>query len=185
MKGRRKQRSKVSISLFPMISILICVLGVIMLILSGISLVKLSGGVPGIPIPPDKKPFLFEWNGTELIHVPVVINDKGYTLDNEIMIENRLKFERSLQRIRTWDETYRYIQNTINANNYFRRVFAELKEGKTDGFALIFVRKSGFANFEEIYGFLVQQGVDFGADFILDDEYIIVNNNIIWYETKK
>ncbi len=184
MSRKKTSKRRESISLFPMISIMICVLGVIMLILSGTTLVTLSQGVPGIPIPPDTKPYLFEWNGNKLSYIPLKLENTGYALDHNDTINSELLFDQNLAHFRTWGMSYDYIQNTINKNPRFMRLFQDMKHNADDSFAMIFIRKSGYNNFQELYGFFLQQQIDFGADFLLYNEEIVVNKNLIWYEKK-
>jgi len=152
-----------NISLFPMISIMICVMGVLIFFFS--SSIILSLGLDKNTFyyfsknnEDEKTPKFLEWNGKILIIHP--------SFDTLLLSED-------MNKIKTWEETYNYIQNQIDNKDSYKTLFTELKNNNDSLFAYVFVRQGGFGSFRNVNGFIQHRiKVDLGYELILDNEKI-------------
>jgi len=155
------QTENLKISLFPMIDFLVCTLGILIFILTTITIISLGIG-KSITIIPEvnfksntihKTPTYFEWNGYELILHP---------------IKYKISFGINIQNIETYWKTYAYIDKKIKSTPFeaeLNRILANIKRR----YIIVLIRPSGFNNFIKIRGYIESKGIDIGYEPIEQD----------------
>ncbi len=138
------------VSLFPMFNILACTLGVLVFILATVATVSLGADKAVEFIRPDfpqeqqsQVPTWVEWDGTEMVLHP---------------LGARVRFERDLRSIPTFESTYTYMFQQLAGTP----VGGELAEVSLDRnrYIILLVRPSGFKTLPEIRGYLDLLGID-------------------------
>jgi hypothetical protein len=136
--------SEEGISLFPMFNILACTLGVMVFVLATVATVSLGADkAVRLTVDSEQDPTWVEWDGHSMVVHP--------QLDS-------VAFERDLRSIATFDQTYRYMFETLAGT----RVGATLADVglSSDGYIILLVRPSGFGNLPEVRGYLNLMGVE-------------------------
>lgn len=143
------------ISLFPMFNILVCAMGVLIFILSAVTTLSLGVGksvsvILGIPNNSSnvKKPHYIEWDGTSLIMHPS---------------QQKVAFDVNLSDMKTYDETYEYINKKIK-DTPLEKLLKEVYKHRDQDYLIILVRPSGFSHFTEIRGYIESSGIDIGYE---------------------
>ena len=142
------------VSLFPMFNILACTLGVMVFILATVATVSLgadkaveftSAAAPnglqsGVPT-------WMEWDGTEMVLHPSGV---------------RVRFERDLRSIPTFELTYAYMFDQVVGT----QLGAQLAAASLDQsrYVVLLVRPSGFSTLPEIRGYMGLLGIDLVAE---------------------
>ncbi len=142
--------SEEGISLFPMFNILACTLGVMVFILATVATVSLGADKEVEFVAPDfpedlerEVPTWVEWDGTEMILYPD---------------EDRVRFERDLRSIPTFDSTYAYMFDQLAGTRVgYALSQVPIYPGR---YIILFVRPSGFRTLTEIRGYLEFLGAD-------------------------
>ena len=144
------------VSLFPMFNILACTLGVMIFILATVATVNLGADKAvevlvdaGIALGTQRQtPTWVEWDGSELVLHPSM---------------SRVRFDRDLREIPTWDETYAYMSATLGGTRLGAAV-AEVGLDNENQYIVVLVRPSGFASFLELRTYLEFLGIDVGYE---------------------
>ena len=144
------------VSLFPMFNILACTLGVMIFILATVASVSLGADMAveiltdaGIALGVERKtPTWVEWDGSELALHPSM---------------NRVRFDRDLRQIPTWDETHAYIFANLGGTRVGAAVAAVGLDNENQ-YIIVLVRPSGFESFLEIRSYFEFLGIDVGYE---------------------
>lgn len=143
------------ISLFPMFNILACTLGVMVFILATVATVSLGSDravelvaniAPGVL--ETRAPLWLEWDGVELGQMPTGA---------------RVRFERDLQSIPTWEATYEYVSATLTGSR-LGEIIANAGLNNDRQYIVLLVRPSGFDNFLEMQNYFEFLGLDVGYE---------------------
>ncbi|HET9949615.1 MAG TPA: hypothetical protein VFQ22_11880 [Longimicrobiales bacterium] len=142
--------SEGTVSLFPMFNILACTLGVLVFVLATVATVSLGADKAVAFVAPEfpeelgrEVPTWIEWDGTDL-----VLHPDG----------DRVRFERDLRAIPTFEETYAYMFDRLAGTELGAALAqAALEEGR---YLILFVRPSGFRTLTEVRSYLQLLGVD-------------------------
>jgi len=144
-----------AVSLFPMFNILVATLGVFVFMLITIVVISIGIGKAVVFVPEagdsrrvDKSPVYLEWTGNSLILYP------------EKLV---LEIDRDLRRIRSWEATYRYLDQAMEGTA-FAAVLENVKSAEADSYLIIVVRPDGFRNFIELKGYFQEHGIDIGYE---------------------
>jgi len=148
--------SEEGISLFPMFNILACTLGVMIFILATVATVSLGADMAvevlmdaGISLGAQRKtPTWVEWDGSELALYPSM---------------DRVRFDRDLREIPTWDETYAYVSATLGGTRVGAAVAAVGLDNENQ-YIIVLIRPSGFASFLEVRSYFEFLGIDVGYE---------------------
>lgn len=143
------------ISLFPMFNILACTLGVMVFILATVATVSLGSDravelvaniAPGVL--ETRAPLWLEWDGVELGQMPTGA---------------RVRFERDLESIPTWEATYEYVSATLTGSR-LGEIIANAGLNNDRQYIVLLVRPSGFHNFLEMQNYFEFLGLDVGYE---------------------
>ena len=159
-----KKNEALAISLFPMFNILVCTLGVLIFIMSSVSVLSLGGGGGGgtITIVPDstlcsppapKVPHYLVWDGASII----MLEKKDTVVIDSAMSE-----------FRTFKESHDYLLRKI-AGTETGRIFNSVKHNSKSEYFVILARARGFESLPDLKNFIKKEGIDIG--------YEPVNNN--------
>jgi hypothetical protein len=138
------------VSLFPMFNILACTLGVLVFVLATVATVSLGAdkAVEFVSVESSEglqrgEPTWAEWDGTEIVMHPS---------------HARVRFERDLRSIPTFESTYAYMFDQVAGTP----VGAELAGASIDRsrYIILLVRPSGYRTLPEIRGYLELLGID-------------------------
>ncbi|MCX6250526.1 MAG: hypothetical protein NTX61_07225 [Bacteroidetes bacterium] len=162
---RNFRRSESRFTLFTAFTILVCVLGVFIFILISSITISIGVGKSEVLLPSrlnegNKKPVYFEWKKDQLVSHPS---------------HDTLNFQKNLSEIKTWNESYDYIKQVINADKKYSYLFSKIMQRKDSLFLFVFIRQSGFRNFREFLGFVQNKiKVDIGYELYEENTRIKV-----------
>jgi hypothetical protein len=163
--ARLGDRDDLGISLFPMFNILIATLGVLVFIMSALATLSLSSGnvvidamvcgTGDISCNENKKiPTYLEWDGSSLVLHPS---------------KSKVRINRSLSSIRNWDETYRYLDRTIQGSELEREIKEIVKDSESR-YIVILVRPEGFESFSNLRAYFSSHlNLDLGYEPLLKE----------------
>lgn len=143
------------ISLFPMFNILACTLGVMVFILATVATVSLGADKaveivanvdPGEDEP--RTPIWLEWDGRDLTLLP-----SG----------EQATFDRALDEIETWEETWAYISGALGGTRLGARI-ADVGLDTENQYIVLLVRPAGFDELPEVRGYFEFLGIDVGYE---------------------
>ncbi|MEZ4994627.1 MAG: hypothetical protein R2824_29675 [Saprospiraceae bacterium] len=144
-----------SISLFPVFNILICTLGVLIFIFSTMGVFSLGMDINykfNIPLPAggknEKRPVPLTWDGKSL-----VLLSSG----SEVI------FPINIGVIDTYKKTYDYLDSRIMDTPLSDSIQQAISQ-KEHMYFLVFVRPSGFHNFNDIKTYIQSKGLDVGYE---------------------
>jgi hypothetical protein len=164
--ARLGDRDDLGISLFPMFNILIATLGVLVFIMSALATLSLSSGsviVEGMACGQEdgascseneKVPTYLEWDGSRLVLHPS---------------RSEVRIHRDLADLRTWDDTYRYLDRAIQGSELEREIKA-IREDSGERYIVVLVRPDGFPSFDNLRAYFHSYlSLDLGYEPILDE----------------
>lgn len=149
-----KKNESLTVSLFPMFNILVCTIGVLIFIMSTISVLSLGRGrtlkivKEELKGEHDKLPHHFVWDGLCLIsieHNDTVFFDKDITAFEDAQ-QSKTYFEELLKGTKSGD-----LIQTIIGN-------------KETEYIVVFVREMGFKSFSSFKEFVKSEGIDIGYE---------------------
>jgi hypothetical protein len=151
-----KKSHEQTVSLFPVINILICTLGVMIFILTTITTISIGIDKTVIIVPEvhdlnkthAKLPTYFEWNGYELTAYPS---------------KQTLGFGIDIHKLKTFKKTYAYIDTKIKAHP-IGNILNEIQSNSAARYMVFLIRPSGFHNFKDIKGYFESKGIDIGYE---------------------
>jgi|GEM_PF-1200884 len=153
------------VTLFPMFNILICTLGVFIFVMATVAMISLGVGKSIILTPeylddaadePAKAPRYIEWTGRDLVLHPS---------------RDRVCFDCDIHSIRTYAETYAYIDGAL-VGSPLDSLFTALSANREAEYVVLLVRPSGFENFMDLRGYIEKKGIDFGYEPV-DQEWTL------------
>lgn len=164
--SRFADKDGLGISLFPMFNILIATLGVLVFIMSALATLSLSSGSVivegmacgqegGVPCSENAKvPTYLEWDGSRLVLHPS---------------KSEVRIHRDLEDLRTWDDTYRYLDRSIQGTELDREIKAIIEDSESR-YIVILVRPAGFSSFDNLRAYFHSHlNLDLGYEPILDE----------------
>ncbi|EGV16227.1 hypothetical protein ThimaDRAFT_4454 [Thiocapsa marina 5811] len=163
--ARLGDRDDLGISLFPMFNILIATLGVLVFIMSALATLSLSSGnvvidamvcgTGDISCNVNKKiPTYLEWDGARLVLHPS---------------KSEVRIHRSLSSIRNWEETYRYLDRSIQDSELEREIKEIVKDSESRYFVIL-VRPEGFESFSNLQAYFSSHlNLDLGYEPLLKE----------------
>ncbi len=147
------QQQNNPISLFPMLNILVAVLGVFIYLMIAIVVLSIGVGKEIVFVPSNdgelvqRKPVYVEWTGTTLILHPT---------GEQVEITTNLG-------PLNWTQAAEVIKQAV-ADSKLAEVFEEIKAEDSDRYAIIVVRPSGFTHFRELKGFFELNKIPIGYE---------------------
>lgn len=152
--ARLKENEGLSVSLFPMFNILVCTLGVLIFIMSTITVLSL-GNDKTLKVTENKKndilnknPHHFVWDGATLISLET---------------SDTLFLNRDLSVIKKISESKRYLKNLVDSSQ-FSEIISKIKQNPKTDYIVVFVRERGFASFISFREYLKSEGINIGYE---------------------
>ena len=162
--ARAKQSDLYTISLFSMLNILKCVLGVLIFILLTLAMLsagpgrtiqlKVSEGEKVFSATTDvhrKTPHYIEWDGNTLLIHPG---------------RETVRFREDFESIDTFSQTYEYMEREIDGTP-LEAMLQEIGESNGSDYIVLLVRPSGFSTLYEIRGYIESRGIALGYEPIM------------------
>jgi hypothetical protein len=161
-------------TLFPILSVLVCLLGTLILMMGAVTSVSLGPGrtvlinVTGASSPRRKQPTYLEWDGTALTVHPsrtrVPIDVEGTDL-------SQAEISDLLRRHSGVDDVMPFYWAAVDAK-YGAQIAAtplaqlldEVAAEASGRYLVVFVRPSGFASFVHVRNFLIRRHIDIGYE---------------------
>jgi len=149
-----KENERLTVSLFPMFNILVCTIGVLIFIMTTISVLSLGRGrtlkivKEELKGEHDKLPHHFVWDGLCLISIEN--NDTVY-FDKDMTV-----FEDSKESKTYYEEL---LKGTKSGN-----LIKTIKGNRETDYIVVFVREIGFKSFSSFKEFVKSEGVDIGYE---------------------
>jgi hypothetical protein len=151
---KRKTENINSVSLFPIFNILICTLGVLIFILSTLTVISLGTGKSLRIVPEkirgehDKLPHYLIWDGSTLINLST--NDS-------------VVFNKSLSEFKYYNASFEYISERLQ-DTKLGEVIENVKKNANNEYFIIFLRAKGFTSFDDLQYFILKNGIDIGYE---------------------
>jgi len=152
--AKYKENEGLTVSLFPMFNILVCTIGVLIFIMSTISVLSLGRGKTLKIVKEELKgehnklPHHFVWDGLCLI-----------TLETK----DTVFFDKDLTEFQNSSESTIYLKDILNGTSH-GDLIKSIKGNNETEYIVVFVREMGFDSFTAFKEFVKSEGIDIGYE---------------------
>ena len=156
--ARLQQTGGPTISLFPMFNILLATLGVLVFIISTVSMFSILQSTVYVEIQGDdikntKTPMYLEWDGRQLIMYPS---------------QDKVTIERDLWKIDNWKDTYTYIDSVLEKSQ-LGKALKDIRKHRDKKYVVILIRPAGFTSFLNLRAYFEKHlKLDLGYEPVMD-----------------